>query len=110
MRLHDEGPHRAGNATGAEVSGQPIHLHHSAGVRPESVTVADIFRRYAVLDLAAVGVRPAGRLTWTPPDPPPREEPLAIARRRELARRRVAGLEHRWAQLRQARRYWTEAA
>jgi hypothetical protein len=110
MRLHDDGPHRAGNATGAEVSGQPIHPHHSAGVRPEPVTVADIFRQHAVLDLAAIGVRPAGRLTWTPSDPPPREEPLAIARRRELARRRVADLELRWAQFRQVNRYWTEAA
>jgi hypothetical protein len=108
MRHEQSSPRREPGAEGQ--TGQDDHRHRTAGVRPEPATVADIFRRHAVLDLAAIGVRPDGPLTWTPADPPPREEPLAIARRRELTRRRVAEQQRRWAQLREVNRYWTETA
>jgi hypothetical protein len=111
MPSHEDGPGPVGTGTEAGgQTGQDDHRHRTARAQPEPVTVADIFRQHAVLDLAAIGVRPAGPLSWTPADPPPREDAITIARRRELARCRVAELERRWREQRIAAAWWTEVA
>jgi hypothetical protein len=80
-------------------------------LRGQPTAAADTWRSHAPTRLsAAAGVRPVGPLGWLPPDPPPREDAVAIARRRELARRSAAERERRWAQLREVRRYWTAVA
>jgi hypothetical protein len=110
MPLHEDGPGPVGTGTEAEgLTGQDDH-HQGSSVLARH-PAADAWRRGAPADLsAAAGVRAVGPLSWQPPDPPPREDAVAIARRRELTRRRVAGYERRWAQVREISRYWTEAA
>jgi hypothetical protein len=111
MPLHDDGPGPVGTGTEAEghTTGQQDDHHKGSSVLARH-PAADAWRSGAPADLsAAAGVRPVGPLGWQPPDPPPREDTIAIARRRELTRRRCAGYERRWAQVREITRYWTEA-
>jgi hypothetical protein len=105
-------PRTVATDTGAEgQTGQDDRRKLTCETRPDQPTAADTWRAHAPIHLsAAAGVRPAGALGWQPIDPPPPEDALAIARRRELTRRRVAEQQRRWAQLREVGRYWTEAA
>lgn len=77
-------------------------------------TVADGYRQalaVAGIDPTPLGVRDSGPLNWTPPARIDRREPpVAVARRRIIARQRLAALELERRRRRIGDRYWTGAA
>lgn len=103
----------AGQTRGAHMKPNP-QLRHVQDPGP-STAAANAFRRgarAAGLDLEALGVRDRGPLDWTPPDLDEGEvePPVAVARRRHLARCRLAEIERRRREMRQVARFWQGAA
>jgi hypothetical protein len=99
---HEEGPRARGAISNISRAGSPEGT--AAGARTGGTTaVADGVRvafDCAGLDPVPWGIRDHGPLDWMPADVPPTgppEPPVAVARRRVLARQRLARIERdRW--------------
>jgi hypothetical protein len=112
MPLHEDGPRPWQGAEAEGQTGQDDRRKLTCDASPgQPAAAADTWRAYAPVRLSvAAGVRREGPLGWLPTDPPPREDEVTIARRKELSRRSAMAWERRWREQRQVIRYWSEAA
>jgi len=123
MPSHENGPRSVATDSGAEVDAwQQDRPKSTSDVVPTPDTApavshaAATFRGWAArtgIALAPLGVRPEGPLGWghdLPDRVEYREDEVTVARRRVLARRRLAATEREHRLKRECARYWTDAA